>query len=76
MTEICTATTLGAAEAVEAAIPHARAEERTAMEAQLIQLQHNCAHGDPAVVARGATRLARLAGRIEARANQPRPASL
>lgn len=76
MTEICTAATSGAAEAVEAALPLARAEEAAALQTQLTALRRVCSEGDPAVAAREAARLARLAGRIEARAEQPRPASL
>ncbi|MBX9752630.1 MAG: hypothetical protein K5Q68_23785 [Roseococcus sp.] len=76
MTEICTAATAGAEEAVEAAQPFARAEERALLDARLTQIRQDCAHGDPAVAAREAARLARVAARIEARADQPRPASL
>ena len=75
MTEICTAATSGAAEAVEAALPLARPGEATALQSQLTSLRRICAEGDPALAARDAARLARLAGRIEARADQPRPAS-
>lgn len=76
MTEICTAATEGAAEAVAAALPQARAEEATSLRAELERLTQACAQGDPAVAAREGARLARIAGRIEARAEQPRPASL
>lgn len=75
MTEICTAATAGAAEAVEAALPLARGDEAASLQAQLTTLRRVCAEGDPALAARDAARLARLAGRIEARADQPRPAS-
>jgi hypothetical protein len=75
MTEICSAATAGAAEAVEAALPLARPGEATSLEAQLTALRRLCMEGDPAQAARDAARLARLAGRIEARADQPRPAS-
>lgn len=75
MTEICTAALDGAAEAVEAALPHARAQEAAALESRLAQARLACLQGDPAVAARDAAQLARLAGRIEARADQPRPAS-
>lgn len=76
MNEICSGATTGAAEAVEAALPLARPVEAASLQAQLAALQRSCAEGDPAVAARDAARLARLAGRIEARADQPRPASL
>lgn len=75
MTEICTAATSGAADAVEAALPLARPDEAAALQSRLTHLQRICAEGDPALAARDAARLARLAGRIEARADQPRPAS-
>jgi hypothetical protein len=75
MSEICGGATDGAAEAVQAALPHARAGEAAALEARLAQARHACQHGDPAVAAREAAQLARFAGRIEARADQPRPAS-
>lgn len=76
MTEICSAATTGAAEAVEAALPLARAQEAASLQSQLNSLRRICAEGDPAAAARDAARLARVAGRIEARAEQPRPASL
>ena len=76
MTEICTAATEGAAEAVEAALPHARAEEAHSLRTELQRLMQACAQGDPTATAREGARLARLAGRIEAREDQPRPASL
>ncbi|WP_431301769.1 hypothetical protein [Sediminicoccus sp. BL-A-41-H5] len=76
MTEVCTAATSGAAEAVEAALPLAGADEAAALQTQLITLRRVCAEGDPALAARDAARLSRLAGRIEARAERPRPASL
>lgn len=63
MTEICRGATEGAREAV-AALP---AAERAPLEAELTRLHALCAAGDPAIAARGAARLAREAGRMEAR---------
>lgn len=74
LSEICGAAASGAEEAIEAALPLARREEAAAMQAQLARVQQLCTHGDPAVAAVEATRLARFAGRIEARADVPRPA--
>jgi hypothetical protein len=76
MTEICNAATAGAEEAVEAAQPFARAEEWARLDARLAQIRQDCVQGDPMQAAREAARLARAAARIEARADQPRPASL
>ncbi len=76
MTEVCTASLGAAAEAVDAALPLARGAEAGTLNAKLTRLRGLCAEGDPAVAAAAAARLARLAGRIEARADAPRPASL
>jgi hypothetical protein len=76
MTEICAAATMGAEEAVEAAQPFAQSEERARLGARLAQIRQDCLQGDPAVAAREAARLARIAAHIEARADRPRPASL
>ncbi|MDB5416217.1 MAG: hypothetical protein JWR10_4552 [Rubritepida sp.] len=75
LSEICTAAATVAQEAVEAAQPLAQSGERTAMQAQLDRVRTLCIDGDPAVAASEAARLARFAGRIEARADTPRPAS-
>ena len=63
MNGICRGATEGAREAVHA-LPIA---ERPPLEAELTRLHELCAAGDPALAARGAARLAREAGRIEAR---------
>jgi hypothetical protein len=76
MTDICAAATEAAAEAVQAALPLARAGEGAALDARLAAIRHGCVHGDPVMAARDAARLARSAALIEARAEQPRPASL
>ena len=76
MTEVCVATIQAAEEAVQAALPLARGGEAATLDTELARLRALCAQGDPAVAAGEAARLARAAGRIEARGDAPRPASL
>lgn len=67
MSEICTAATNAAAEAVGAASPLARDDEARAMSSRLGRARDVCINGDPVVAAAEAVQLARLAGQIEAR---------
>jgi hypothetical protein len=55
---------------------HALPEEGRMIDAALARARQECADGDPAVGARLAVTLARLAGRIEARAGLATPITL
>ena len=76
MTEICRGATAGAAEAIEAARPHANVAEAQSLASGLARLERLCAEGDPVAALRGASLLARDAGRIEARASRAQTALL
>jgi hypothetical protein len=68
ITAICRAAVDPAAEIARAALPRASAEEARAIQAAILEAGDSCDVGDPAAGARQAVELARLAGRIEARA--------
>lgn len=72
ITALCRAALDPAAEIARGAMPLASAEEARALEAAITAAGDACDVGDPALGARQAVEIARLAGRIEAR--QPRPA--
>jgi len=59
--------------ALEAALPHATAEERALAERGAALARAAARDGDPKVAVRSAAALARLAGRIEARAGLSPP---
>lgn len=71
ISEVCGAATRGAEAAKLAATPLADVSEAAAMQASLARARQHCMHGDPAEAAWEATRLARFAGRIEARTAPP-----
>jgi hypothetical protein len=68
LTQVCDAALTPARAALEAALPHATAEEAVALRRALAVAGDACGTGDPAVGARIAANLARIAGRIEGRA--------
>jgi hypothetical protein len=68
LTAVCDGALAPARAALEAALPHATAEERMAMQRALTIANMTCTTGDPVAGARIAARLAQLAGRIEGRA--------
>jgi hypothetical protein len=68
LTEICRAAFDPAAEIARAVMARATAEEARALAAALTAAGDACDVGDPAAGARQAVEIARLAGRIEARA--------
>lgn len=71
LTAVCEAALAEAVAAVEAALPHVREAERVRIDHALAEARDACTTGDPVLGAREAARLARLAGRIEARAGSP-----
>lgn len=75
MTEVCAAGLSAAAEALDAATPHARDGEMTPLTARLHDLRQHCITGDPMRAAADIVRLARAAARIEARGDRPANAS-
>lgn len=68
LTAVCDGALAPARAALEAALPHATAEERAAMQRALTAANAACTTGDPVAGARIAAKLARIAGRIEGRA--------
>jgi hypothetical protein len=68
ITEICRAAFDPAAEIARAVMPRATPEEARTLAAALTAAGDACDVGDPAAGARQAVEIARLAGRIEARA--------
>lgn len=68
LTAVCDAALRPAEEAIADALPHAYAPEREAIERLLAAAREGCATGDPELGGRIAVQLARIAGRIEARA--------
>jgi hypothetical protein len=68
---ICRAALDPAAEIARAVLPRATTEEARAIEAAILAARDACDVGDPAAGARQAVAIARLAGRIEARAHHP-----
>lgn len=73
MTALCRAALTPAAGWAGAVRAQASATEATALDRALALANEACATGDPAVGAREATRIARLAGRIEARTGSAEP---
>ena len=68
LTAVCNAALIPAAEWVRSVRAHATEPEARALDRALAVAEESCATGDPSAGAREATRLARLAGRIEVRA--------
>lgn len=68
LTAVCDGALEPARQALAAAMEHATAEERMAMQRALAIANNTCTTGDPVAGARIAANLARLAGRIEGRA--------
>lgn len=68
LTGVCDAALTPALAALEVALPHATEAERALIGRHREAAREACATGDPEAGARTAARLARLAGRIEARA--------
>lgn len=68
LTQVCDGALGPARAALEAALPHATAEERMALQRALTVAGTTCTTGDPVAGARIAANLARIAGRIEGRA--------
>ncbi|WP_114373642.1 hypothetical protein [Elioraea thermophila] len=68
LTRVCEAALAETAPAAEAVLPYATAAERIRLERSLARAREACAIGDPGFGAEEAARLARLVGRIEARA--------
>lgn len=66
---VCAAALAETVPAAEAILPHATAAEHTRLERSLARAREACATGDPVFGAQEAARLARLVGRIEARAH-------
>ncbi len=67
LTGVCEAALAETAALVDALHGDATEAERAAMARGLATAREACAHGDPLIGAREAARLARLAGRVEAR---------
>ena len=68
LTAVCDGALEPARLALEAALPHATAAERMALQRALTLANTTCTTGDPVAGARIAANLARIAGRIEGRA--------
>jgi hypothetical protein len=68
LTAVCDGALEPAKRALEAAMEHAKPEERLAMQRALTVANSTCTTGDPVQGARIAANLARIAGRIEGRA--------
>jgi hypothetical protein len=75
LTAVCEAALRPAEAAIAEALPSAYAPEREAIERLLAAAREGCATGDPELGGRIAVQLARIAGRIEARAGAE-PAAL
>ncbi len=73
LTQVCEAALAETAPATEAVLPHATAGERIRLERSLARAVEACATGDPGLGVQEAARLARLVGRIEARAGVTEP---
>ncbi|CAH0290287.1 hypothetical protein [Roseomonas sp. CECT 9278] len=73
LTAVCRAAFTPAAAWAGAVRAQASAAEAAALDRALALANEACATGDPAVGAREATRIARLAGRIEARSGSAEP---
>jgi hypothetical protein len=73
ITALCRAALTPAAGWAGAVRAQASATEAAALDRALSLANEACATGDPAVGAREATRIARLAGRIESRSAAPEP---
>ena len=73
LTAVCEAALTEPAALLEALHGHATESERAAIARGLAAAREACAHGDPVIGAREAARLARLAGRLEARAGLAEP---
>lgn len=73
LTAVCAAALRPAASWAAAARAHATAAEAAALDRAVAAATSACETGDPAAGALEATRIARLAGRIEARAGIPEP---
>jgi hypothetical protein len=71
LTAVCDGALAPARAALQAALPHATAEERMALQRALTVANATCTTGDPVAGARIAATLARIAGRIEGRAGLP-----
>ena len=73
LTAVCSAALRPAAETARAVRGAASAAEAAALDRALARAAEACATGDPALGAAEASRIARLAGRIEARAGLTDP---
>ncbi|TQF76869.1 hypothetical protein FK498_15525 [Elioraea sp. Yellowstone] len=73
LTAVCEAALAEPAALLDALRGHATETERAAITRGLAAAREACAHGDPLIGAREAARLARLAGRLEARAGVAAP---